>query len=98
MWEKKSKGTTKCDKRTVICDVGTANVTMKLSNVRGKKKETTKYDKRTVTCDIGIAQCEDETVKCEKKVREPPNVRKELSYVMFELHNVKMKPSNVIKK
>ena len=34
-----------------------------------KKKETTKYDKRTVTCDIGIAQCEDETVKCEKKVR-----------------------------
>ena len=38
MWEKKSKGTTKCDKRTVICDVGTANVTMKLSNVREKKK------------------------------------------------------------
>ena len=27
-------------------------------------------------CDVGIAQCEDETVKCEKKVREPPNVRK----------------------
>ena len=33
-----------------------------------------------------------------KKVREPPNVTKELSYVMLELHNVRMKPSNVRKK
>ena len=24
--------------------------------------------KKTVTCDVGIAQCEDRTVKCEKKV------------------------------
>ena len=23
--------------------------------------------KRTITCDVGTAQCEDETVKCEKK-------------------------------
>ena len=34
--------------------------------------------------------CKDEIVKCEKKVREPPNVRKELSHVMLELHNVRM--------
>ena len=34
----------------------------------------------------------------EKKVREPLNVTKELSYMMLELHNVKMKPSNVRKK
>ena len=64
--------------------------------------------KKTVTYDIGIAQYEDEiikcekkskgTTKCEKKVREPPNVRKELSHVMLELHNVMMKPSNVRKK
>ena len=33
-----------------------------------------------------------------KKVREPPNVRKELSHVMLELHNVRMEPSNVRKK
>ena len=33
----------------------------------------------------------------EKKVREPPNVRKKLSHVMLELHNVRMKPSNVRK-
>ena len=33
-----------------------------------------------------------------KKVREPPNVTKELSHVMLELHNVRMKPSNVNKK
>ena len=51
-----------------------------------KSKETTQCEKRTVTCDIEIAQCEDETVKYEKKVREPLNVTKELSYVMLELH------------
>ena len=33
---------------------------------------------KTVTCDVGIAQCENGTVECEKKVRQPPNVRKEL--------------------
>ena len=44
-----------------------------------KKKETTTCDKRTVTCDIGTAQYDDETVKCEKKVRKPSNVRKKLS-------------------
>ena len=54
--------------------------------------------KKTVTCDVGITQCEDETVKYEKKVREPPHVRKELSHVMLELHNVMMKSSNVRKR
>ena len=38
--------------------------------MRKKSKETTKCEKRTVTCDVGIAQCEDETVKCEKKSKE----------------------------
>ena len=67
MWEKKSKGITKCEKRTVICN-------------------------------IGIAQCKNETVKCEKKVKEPPKVRKELSHVTLELHNVGMKQSSVREK
>ena len=38
-----------------------------------------------------------ESSNVRKKVREPPNVRKELSYVMPELHNVRMEPSNVRK-
>ena len=33
-----------------------------------------------------------------KKVKEPHNVRKELSHVMLELHNVRMESSNVRKK
>ena len=47
-------------------------------------------------CDVETAQCEDEIVKCEKKVKEPPNVRKKLS--ILELHNVRMESSNVRKK
>ena len=35
---------------------------------------------------------------CEKKVKEPPNVTKELSYVILEQHNVRIEPSNVRKK
>ena len=66
------------------------NVRMELSNVRGKKKRTTKCEKRTITCDVGTAQCE-------KKVREPPNVRKKLSHMMLEQHNAGMKLSNVRK-
>ena len=62
-----------------------------------KSKGTAKSKKRTVICDVGTAQYEDGTIKCEKKAMEPPNVTKELSYVMLELHNVKMEPSNVRK-
>ena len=44
-------------------------------------------------CDVGTAQCEDKTIKYEeRKVREPFNVRKELSHVMLELHNMRMEP------
>ena len=81
---KKSKGTTQCDKRIVICNVGTAQC----------ENETVKCEKKS----NGTTKCEDGTVKCEKKVREPPNVRKELSHVMLELHNMRMKPSSVKKK
>ena len=30
----------------------------------------------TVTCDVDTAQCEGGTIKCEKKIKEPPNVTK----------------------
>ena len=66
-----------------------------------KSKGITKCDKRTVTCDVETAQYEDGTIKCgkkKKKVREPPNVTKELSYVMLKLHNVRMESSSVRKK
>ena len=44
------------------------NVRIILSNVRKKqKKGTTKCDKSRVRSDVGTAQCDNETVKCEKK-------------------------------
>ena len=36
-------------------------------------------------------------MKCEKKVREPPNMTKELSYVMLEPHNVRIELLNMRK-
>ena len=42
----------------------------------GKSKGTAKCDKRTITYEDGTAQYEDETIKCEEKVRELPNVTK----------------------
>ena len=64
---------------------------IKPSNVRKKNKRTTKCEKRIVTCDVRTAQYEDKTITiiCEKNVREPLNVRKELSHVILELYNVK---------
>ena len=44
-------------------------------------------------CDVGTAQCEDETFKCEKKIREPPNVSIELSNVRKKV----IEPRNVTK-
>ena len=65
------------------------NVRMESSNVR--KKKTTKCNESIVKCDVGTAQCDDGTVKCEKKIREPPNVRKELKHMILELSNVRKK-------
>ena len=58
------------------------NVRMKPLSVR-KCKGITQCGKKTVICDVGTVQCEVRIVQCEdqmweKKVREPPNVRKEL--------------------
>ena len=68
MWEK-SKGITQCDKRTVTCDVGTAQCEDEtVKNEKKKSKETTKCEKITVIWVVGIAQREDRTVKWEKNV------------------------------
>ena len=64
MWEK-SKGTTKCEKRTITCDVGTTQC----------EDGTIKYEKRTVTCDVGIAQYEDRSVKCEKRKKSKGTIK-----------------------
>ena len=61
---RKSKGTTKCDKSTVACKVGTAQYeddTIKCE----KNKGTTECNKSTVTCDVSTAQCENCTIKCD---------------------------------
>ena len=65
---KKSKGTTKCEKKN-------CHMRIKPSSVR-KNKGTTQCDKRTVTCEVGTAQCEDGTVKigrasCRERVLMP---------------------------
>ena len=90
--------TTKCEKRTVTCDVETTQYEDEIVKCEKKSKGTTKCEKRTVTCDVKTVQCEDETIICEKKVRESQNVRKELLCVVLELHNVMMELSNVRKK
>ena len=66
-YEKKSKGTIKCDKRTITCEVGTAQYEDETIKYEEKSKGTTKCEKRIVTCDVGTAQYEDQIVKCEKK-------------------------------
>ena len=48
----------------------------------------------TVKCDVGTAESNNGIVKCEKKNK----MTKELSNMMLELHNVRIKPSNVMKK
>ena len=60
-------------------------------------KKTVTCDKKTVTCNKNRTDAMlvllNKTMKSSnvrKKVREPPNVRKELSHVILELHNVRM--------
>ena len=52
------------------------NMIMKSSNIRKKNKGTIECDKSIVTCNVDIAQYENDTIKCVKKKREPPNVIK----------------------
>ena len=63
-----------------------------------KKKNTTECDNSTVRSDVGTAQCNNGTIKCEKKNKVPLYVTKVQSNLMFLLPNVTMKLSNVSKK
>ena len=56
MWEK-NKGTTKCDKIKVTCDIGTTQCEDETVKFEKKKKEKgiTECDKRNVTCDVETA-------------------------------------------
>ena len=104
MWEKKSKGTIKCEKRTVICDIGTAQYEVGTIKCEKKIKGTTKCDKKNVTYDKRIVTCNKkrtdamlvllnitmEPSNLGKKIKELLYVTKELSNVIFELHNVRM--------
>ena len=57
-----------------------------------KNKGTIECDKSTVTYNVSTAQCEDGTIKCEKKIREPSNMTKVQLHVILVLRNVRMVP------
>ena len=64
------------------------NVMMEPSNVR-KIMGTTKCEKIIVTYDVGTAQCEDGSVKCEKKNKETTKCDK--SIVICEVRTAQCK-------
>ena len=63
------------------------NVTMKLSNVRKKKRGPLNVTKVLSNVMLVLPNV---TIKCEKKVKEPPNMTKEQSHMILELYNVRM--------
>ena len=99
-------GTAQCEDSTIKCEekkrellnvtkvqlhvmLVSRNVRMVPSYVR-KTKRNHQLWQNIVTYDIGTAQCKDGTIKCEKKIKEPPNVTKVQSHVMLILRNVGM--------
>ena len=49
---KNSKGTTKCKKKTITFDIGTAQCKDGIVKYKKKSKGITKCEKRTITCDV----------------------------------------------
>ena len=87
----------KCDKRTIKCDVGTPQ--WGDGTVTHCDKRTITYDKRTVTCDKNRTNAmlvllnitiEPSNLR-KKKINEPLCVTRELSNVILELQNVRKK-------
>ena len=60
---RKNKGSPKCDRSTIICDIGNAQCEDGTIKCKKKNKGITKCDKITVTCDVGIIQYKDGTTK-----------------------------------
>ena len=92
--EEKSKRITKCEKRTVTCNVETTQYEDETVKCEKKSKETTQCDKRTVTCAKNRVDAmlvlfnmtiESSNLR-KKKIKEPLYVTKELSSVILELH------------
>ena len=72
------------------------NVRIVPLNVR-KNKGTSECDKSSITSNVNTMQYENNIIKCEKKIKNPPNVTKVQSYVTLVLQIVRMAQSNVIK-
>ena len=95
-FEKKNKGTTKCDKSTITCDVSIAQCEDGTIKCEKKNKKTIECDKSIVTCDVGIIQCEDGTIKYGKNKGIAKYDKSTVTDV--DTHNVRMVPSNMRKK
>ena len=96
----------------VRCDIGSAYCDDWTVNCKEKNRipMNCKCDKSTVISNVDIAQCNDNKIlnvtKIEidamlvllNKTMKSSNVRKELSYMILELLNIKLEPSNMRKK
>ena len=98
--KKKNKGTTKCDKSTVTCEIGTTQFEDKTIKCKKKKKKREPLN-LTKVLSIVMLVLPNVTMKLSnirKKIKEPPNITKEQSHMILELHNVRVESSNVKKK
>ena len=85
MRKKEKMRITDCDKSTVACNVGNAQCDNKI--VKCEEKIQVPPNVRNVRPNVIL-----------KKVKESPNLIKELSYVILKPHIVRMELSNVRKK
>ena len=108
MWQKYGQ-IFKCDVSTAQCDNGTIKCEGKKKRITECDKSTVACNVGNAQCDNEIVKCEEKiqvppnvrNVRSNvilKKVKESPNVIKELSYVILKPHNVRMELSNVRKK
>ena len=97
--KKKNKGTTKCDKSIVTCEIGTTQFEDKTIKCEEKKKKREPLNLTKVLSSVMLV-LPNVTMKpsnIRKKIREPLNVTIVQSHVMLVLHNVRMIPSNMRK-
>ena len=73
---KKNKGTTECDKSTVICDIGTAQYEDETIKCKKKKKERLNVTKVLSRVMLVLPNVKMEPSNVRKKIRKSPNVTK----------------------